>query len=182
MVFPSRPGTPLARNVRTGPDGVPSLSFRQLLADEMRPSVCFHPAGLLAPLRDCVLHAFAASSPPPQAVPFALAIPWDRVSRCQGRDSDCEAFAADDGPSTADSTLPCAGSAGERPPQTTLSGHPWGCDSQTRRVKPTSPIPPLTDAPAFRQAALGLGNRLPFCSPFGAITVGMFHPVPEGAG
>jgi hypothetical protein len=82
-----------------------------------------------------------------------------------GSDSDYEAFAADDVPSTIGSTRQHAGSVLPKPPQTTLGDRPSGVDSQTRPVRPTSPRPPLTDVPALRQAALGLGTRLPFCAP-----------------
>jgi hypothetical protein len=101
-----RDPVPPARS-QTDPDGVPSLSFRELLAHRMRPSACFHPAGLLAPLHDA------------RPVPFA-ALPLAGQGRFRGRsgtaggairpyrppacpaarrgsDSDCEAFAADGG-------------------------------------------------------------------------------------
>lgn len=167
-----------AEHSRTGPDGVPSLSFRQLLTDEMRRSVCFRPAGLLAPLRDARPARLFSVGPAPQAVPFALVIPMGRL-RTTGSDSDCEAFAAGDGPSTTGSTRQHAGSVLPKPPQTTLRGRPSGDDSQTRPVRPTSPPPPLTDVPALRRAALGLGKRLPFCAPLRADTERMYHSVSE---
>jgi len=105
-----------------------------------------------------------------------------RVGQHQDSDSDCEAFAADDGPSTIGSTRQHAGSVLPKPPQTTLGDHPSGCDSQTRRVKPTSPRPPLdgrTCLPAGRPRVRNTATLL--------LTLTGYHrenapPDPEGSG
>ena len=95
-------------------------------------------------------------------MPFALAIPREPCG-CRGSDSDCEAFAAGDGPSTTGSTQQYAGSVLPKPLQATLGGHRLGGDSQTRPVRPTSPRPPFTDVPALRSGRPRVGSRLPFC-------------------
>jgi len=99
--------------------------------------------------------------PAPPAVPFALVGPREPCG-CRGSDSDCEAFAADSGPSTAGSTRQYAGSVLSKPLQATLGGRRSGGDSQTRPVRPTSPRPPFTDVPAFRSGRPRVGSRLPF--------------------
>jgi hypothetical protein len=153
------------RVIRTDPDGVPSQSFRARFAHRKRPTVCFHPVGLLTGAPRCASRRPFGRGPTPQALPIALALSLRRVIRRREPDSDCGAFATDDGPSATGSIRQHAGSDIAEPPQATLDGHRSSVDTQTRPVRPTSSCPPLTDVPASRPAALGLGWRLPFCSP-----------------
>jgi hypothetical protein len=123
------------------------------------------------------------AGPAPQAVPFALIIPMPPVfpptwvaTRTVRRLPPTVGLPPSARP--ANTQAACCRSR----PETTLGSRPSGVDSQTRPVRPTSPVPPLTNVPALRQAALGLGTRLPFCAPLRASTERMHRPRPEGLG